>query len=166
MATTFVKIASVTVGSGGAASMTFSSIPQTYTDLQLFVSGRSSDTNFGYLIKLNNTTNLYTGRWIEAVSSSTSSYNSANTLGGYLTYSTQTANTFCNSDAYFPNYSGSNNKSYSINTVQEGNSTSGVYSAMGAQLRSNTDAITSIVLTINTLFVEYTTATLYGIKSS
>jgi hypothetical protein len=40
MATTFIKIASVTVGSGGAASMDFTSIPSTYTDLVIKVSTR------------------------------------------------------------------------------------------------------------------------------
>ena len=164
MANTFIKIASVTVGAGGASSMTFSSIPQTYTDLKLLVSGRSSDGNFGYQIRLNNTTTSYSGRWIEGVGTSVSSYTNSDALGGYLTYSTQTANTFCNSEAYIPNYTGSTNKSYSIDTVQESNSATGVYLAMGAMLRSNTDAITSIVLTINTLFVQHTTATLYGIK--
>jgi hypothetical protein len=166
MPTTFVKIAGVTVGAGGAASMTFSSIPQTYTDLKLVVSGRSSDGNFGYLIRLNNALSPYSGKWIEGVNTSVTSYNTSNALGGYLTYSTQTANTFCNSEAYFPNYTGSANKSYSIDTVQESNSATGVYSAIGAQLWSDTSAITSIVLTINTLFVQYTTATLYGISNS
>jgi len=166
MPLTYYEIASVTVGSGGASSMTFSSIPQTYTDLKLVISGRSSDTNFGYQIRLNNTTTSYSGRWIEAVGTSPSSYTNSDALGGYLTYSTQTANTFCNSEAYIPNYIGSSNKSYSIDTAQESNSTTGVYSAMGAMLRSNTDPITSIVLTINTLFVQHTTATLYGIKNS
>ena len=159
-----IPISTVTVGSGGAANISFTGIPQTYTDLKLVVSGRSSDTNFGYLIKLNNTTTSYSGRWIEGVSTSASSYTNSDALGGYLTYSTQTANTFCNSEAYIPNYTGSTNKSYSIETVQEGNSATGVYLAMGAMLRSNTDAITSIVLTINTLFVQYTTAYLYGIR--
>jgi hypothetical protein len=166
MANTFVKIAAVTVGAGGSASMTFSSIPQTYTDLKLVISGRSSDGNFGYLIRLNNALSPYSGRWLEAVSSSVTSYANSNALGGYLDYSTQTADTFSSSEAYIPNYTGSNYKSYSIETMQESNSATGVYSAMGAQLWSDTSAITSIVLTINTLFVQHTTATLYGIKSS
>jgi hypothetical protein len=164
MATSFFKIASVTVGSGGSSSMTFSSIPQTYTDLKLVISGRSTDGNFGYLIRLNNALSTYAGRWLEGVGTSVSSYTSSNALGGYLTYSTQTANTFCSSEAYIANYTSSSYKSVSIETAQESNSATGVYLAMGAQLWSDTSAITSIVLTINTLFAQHTTATLYGIK--
>ena len=42
MATTYTLISSVTVGSGGAASIEFTSIPSTYTDLVLKLSARSS----------------------------------------------------------------------------------------------------------------------------
>jgi len=45
MATTYTLISSVTVGSGGAATMTFSSIPQTYTDLLVRVSARNTSTS-------------------------------------------------------------------------------------------------------------------------
>ena len=37
---TFTKIETITVGSGGAASVTFSSIPQTFTDLVMKISSR------------------------------------------------------------------------------------------------------------------------------
>ena len=47
MADTYTLISSVTVGAGGASSMTFSSIPQTYTDLVIKVSGRNADTGGG-----------------------------------------------------------------------------------------------------------------------
>jgi hypothetical protein len=166
MANTFTLIASSTVGSGGASSITFSSIPQTYTDLKLELSGRSSDGNFGVLIRLNNALSTYTGKFIEGVNTSATSYNSNNALGAYLNYSTQTANTFSSSSMYIANYTTSSNKSNSVDTVQESNSTSGVYSAIGAKIFADSSAITSIVLTINTLFVQYTTATLYGIKKN
>jgi hypothetical protein len=166
MPLTYYEIASVTVGAGGTSTITFSSIPQTYTDLKLVISGRSSDGNFGLLLRLNNALGTYASRWIEAVGTSATSYDSANGLGGYLNYSTQTSNTFSSSEAYIPNYTSSLNKTHSVETAQESNSTSGVYSAMGAKLFTDTSAITSIVLTINTLFVQHTTAYLYGIKNS
>jgi hypothetical protein len=43
MATTYEAIATVTVGSGGAADITFSSIPATYTDLVVKTSLRNAD---------------------------------------------------------------------------------------------------------------------------
>ena len=56
MANTYIKIASNTVGSGGVSSITFSSIPQTYTDLVIKASVRTSRgfTNDALSIKLNN----------------------------------------------------------------------------------------------------------------
>ena len=42
MANTYTLISSVTVGSGGASSIEFTSIPSTYTDLLLNFSGRSN----------------------------------------------------------------------------------------------------------------------------
>jgi hypothetical protein len=40
MATTYDLISSVTVGSGGAANIEFTSIPATYTDLVVLFSGQ------------------------------------------------------------------------------------------------------------------------------
>ena len=52
MATTYKAISTVTVGSGGAASITFSSIPATYTDLVLKISGRhDTSSDQGIFIK-------------------------------------------------------------------------------------------------------------------
>ena len=66
MANTYVAIATVTVGSGGAANITFSSIPQTYTDLLLSLSlrGAASQSFNDNLIKFNSSTANYTNRYI------------------------------------------------------------------------------------------------------
>ena len=45
MAVTYKLIETVTVGSGGAASIEFSSIPQTYTDLKVVYSLRSTNSS-------------------------------------------------------------------------------------------------------------------------
>ena len=44
MALTYTALASVTVGSGGAANIEFTSIPGTYTDLVMLVSLRDYDS--------------------------------------------------------------------------------------------------------------------------
>jgi hypothetical protein len=56
MANTFELITSSTVGSGGAASITFTAIPQTYTDLKILYSTRNSgsgDPWYQVLIQVN-----------------------------------------------------------------------------------------------------------------
>jgi len=52
MANTLKKIQTVTVGSGGAASIEFTSIPQTYTDLKLVVITQVLIKNLGHQIVL------------------------------------------------------------------------------------------------------------------
>jgi hypothetical protein len=164
MATTMKLIASSTVGAGGAANINFTSIPQTYTDLCLKVFGRSTSTTFGILLNFNGTTSGYTGRWIEGDGANVIGYPTSNELGGYISYSPNTANVFGMIEVYIPNYALSTNKSYVINSAQESNTTT-AYSTLGAQLLSNTAAITSINMSINgsNNFAEYSSAYLYGI---
>ncbi len=168
MPDTFIKIASVTVGSGGAASMSFSSIPSTYTDLCVKISGRSSRTGVGYddlNFSLNGSTSSFSTRSIQGSGSSVSSFNSTNFLG-QLDTAANTSSTFTSVDFYIPNYAGSTNKSFTSDSVQEDNATT-AYSNLVAGLWSNTAAITSITLNPGVgSFVQYSTATLYGIKNS
>ena len=53
MANTYTLISSVTVGSGGASSIDFTSIPATYTDLCLVWSGRSAGSDVDTKITFN-----------------------------------------------------------------------------------------------------------------
>ncbi len=167
MANTFVLIASVTVGSGGAATIDFTSIPSTYTDLLLFASTRPDGTDTWINISFNGSTSNFSSIRITAdgssVSSASAATNFANILNGRSSY---TANTFSNGSLYIPNYAGSNNKSFSTDSVNENNATEAV-TALIAGLRSNTAAITQITLTPNSgSFVQYSTAYLYGISNS
>jgi hypothetical protein len=57
-----------------------------------------------------------------------------------------TANTFGNIQIYFPNYAGSTNKSYSVDSVTENNETV-AYQTILAGLWSNTAAITTATFT-------------------
>lgn len=166
MATTFVKIATVTVGAGGASSMVFSSIPSTYTDLLVDVSGRSSNASVSQstYIKFNSITTGYSSRNLYGSGASAASNSSTDGyIGEFVTGSTATASTFGSGLIYIPNYAGSNNKSYSVDWVTENNATT-AYAGFTAGLMSNTAAITDITITAN--FVQYSTATLYGISKS
>lgn len=175
MATTYKAIATVTVGSGGASNITFSSIPQTYTDLCLKVSMRNTIA-LTYAVPTfrfnGNTSTIYTNRRVLGSGSGTGSTADANISYGILAIgqaATSTANTFGNYELYIPNYSGSINKSWSIDQVSENNATE-AYAVLWAGSWANTSAINQIVILDATggagNIVEHSTATLYGIKNS
>ena len=169
MADTFVKIASVTVGSGGASSIDFTSIPSTYTDLCIKLSGRINSTNVGWYdanITFNGSGSSYTGRYLYGNGSST--YSGTETSITVRTSSNVvTANTFGNAEIYIPNYAGSNYKSVSIDQVAENNATLGL-DMITTSLWSNTAAINQVTLTpiSSTTWLQYSTAVLYGISNS
>jgi len=170
MATTYQLISSVTVGSGGASSMDFTSIPQTYTDLLLFVTARNTGNGSGLQLRFNGGNSNYSDRWLEGNGASVSSgTNGAGGTYGYcglISNSSTTSNTFANNFIYIPNYTGSTNKSYSADGVNENNATT-AYQDLIAGLWSNTAAITQVTLypSLNS-FAQYSTAYLYGIKNS
>ena len=170
MPTTYEAIATVTVGSGGAASIDFTSIPQTYTDLLLKLSARSTHSSIDPCrVTFNSSSSGYSYRSIFADGSSVASYSGSSQSWlevQYIPGTAQTASTFNNAEIYIPNYAGSSNKSASLDAVQENNATT-AYIVPMAWLWSNTSAITSITLALsNGNFAQYSTATLYGIKNS
>jgi hypothetical protein len=172
MANTFTKIASVSVGSGGAATIDFTSIPSTYTDLVVKLSARGDAGAISRSVYLtfNSLTTSYSDRYLQgdgsAASSGSNSGGTTKIYAGECTASTATSNTFGNQEIYIPNYAGSSNKSVSVDAVAETNATT-QYMSLVAGLLANSAAITSLTLTPGTgNFVQYSTATLYGIKNS
>jgi hypothetical protein len=170
MPDTFIKIASVAVGSGGAATMAFSSIPSTYTHLVLVTSNRLTGSNPTVNLRFNSDTtqtNYY--RKILLNYGAGVSTNSTNDQGGagYATYSGYTASTFASTSILIPNYLSANQKSYSADSVAENNSASDYFSGIFAGLWNGTAAITGITIypADSTNWVQYSTATLYGIKN-
>ncbi len=168
MANTYVKIASVTVGSGGAASMDFTSIPATYDDLVLKVSHRAT-VNIGIaavLLQYNGNSSSYSYRRILGDGNTAASATDTISAVAIAQGGNATANTFGNLEIYIPNYAGSTNKSASADNGNETNGTT-EYLTLIAHLWSNTAAITSIkILLTSGNFAEHSTATLYGIKKS
>lgn len=174
MATTYEAIATVTVTGATAADIEFTSIPATYTDLVVKLSGRTNrtgDTNADIGITFNGNTANYSLRDLygngSAAGSRLNPVATSSIADIFATAVNSTANTFSNFEMYIPNYAGSTNKSVSIDTTNETNAT-GNWSLLVAGLWSNTSAITSIKFTpLNSdSFVQYSTATLYGIKNS
>jgi len=167
MAVTYNKIASVTVGSGGAADIEFTSIPGTYDDLKIVFSSRvDSSASSRVDVSFNGSTSSFTNRWLFGNGSTASSFTNFGRGGGQSSVSGDTANTFANNEIYIPNYAGSTNKSYSADGVTETNGTQ-AYQHLIAGLWSDTSAITAIKLVPGAgNFVEHSTAILYGISNS
>jgi hypothetical protein len=177
MANTFDKIASATVGVGGAATIIFTSIPQTYTDLIVKVSGRvdsgTATQSMAMAFNFAAQGNVWSQKWVNsdgAVGYGSGSYSGASALYPfYMPAASATANTFGNGEFYITNYSSTTkNKSVVTDGVTENNATSSgsQRSEFGAMLFADNTAVTSITLYGNTNFVQHTVATLYGIKNS
>lgn len=163
MTTTYTLIGKQTVGANGASSVTFSSIPQTYTDLVVKCSTRASGGTAyqDYRITLNG--NSTTFKRVFGTGSSSGSDSNANieAVGN-----TATASTFSNDEIYIPNYAGSNNKSFSIDNVSENNATE-AYAMLIAGILANTAAVTSLALAPTSgNFAQYSTFYLYGISNN
>lgn len=163
-----IPISTVVVGSGGASSIEFAGIPQTYTDLVLKLSARGtrSATECEVRITINSSSTSYSNRAIQGNGSSASSFTYSTTFyyNGEVSASTATSSTFGSAEIYFPNYTSSNYKSISSDTVSENNATS-AFITMVAGLWSNTSPIASIsiVPSFNN-WAQYSSATLYGIR--
>ena len=176
MANTYINIASQTLGSS-AASVTFSSIPSTYTDLILLGSIRDTEgsaVSRNLQIRANNdATAIYSFTRIYGTgSTAVSDYNTSRTQFVVETYgsngSTSTANTFASFQLYIPNYTSSVNKPAYFISVVENNSATG-YINSTAQLYRNTSAISQLQIRShsgNSTIATGSSFFLYGIKNS
>jgi hypothetical protein len=171
MPSTYIQIGTAqVVGSGGAASMTFTSIPATYTDLVVKISARgvNGDPYCYTSLALNTVTTNQTARGLNGTASSASSFTATN-FQFFINGNTSTASTFSNNEFYIPNYAGSTNKSLSLDGVFESNSSSADnnYLQLMADLWSSTAAITSITITgVSGNLAQYSSAYLYGVSNA
>jgi hypothetical protein len=163
-------IATTTVGSGGAASVTFSSIPATYTDLIIVASARhTSSTADNLIAQLNGTTSGYTSLYLGGTGTGIQNY-TAGSLGitsgllmGNIGGSAYTANTFQASQLTIPNYSGTAAKICVANGGFENNGSTG-YHSITTSRSTVTAAITSILIKSSAYnLAEYSTFSLYGV---
>lgn len=163
---TYTKIATVTVGSGGSATMSFSNIPQTFTDLKLVMSTRGGTAGSGdnILVSINSSSTTFTFRQLYGTGSAAGSVSGSYAAAGYSTNASSTASTFASTEIYIPGYTSGNYKSFSVDTVTENNATAAT-SALTANLWSTVSAITSLSFSQQYTgnFQQYSSATLYGI---
>lgn len=170
MANTYTLISSNVLASV-VSTVSFTSIPATYTDLLLRCSVRRNDsgTNITADLRFNSdsATNYSIIRLQGDGAAATSSLSSSNTsapIRGIGTISTDTANTFGSCDFYIPNYLVSQNKPFSVYPVSENNATTAYITPL-AGLWRNTAAITSLSLA-GADFAIGSSFYLYGIKNS
>ena len=168
MPTTMQLISAQTLTSA-SASVTFSSIPQTFTDLKCVMSVRTTNsaTNGSVLVGFNGTSNStnWSIRYLEGSGASASSGTGTSGVVGYPPAANATASTFGNLEVYVPNYTASVNKSLSVDSVMENNATT-AYADLIAGLWSNTSAISSIQITPGSgNFAIGSSFYLYGISS-
>jgi hypothetical protein len=171
---TYKLISSITVGSGGAATATFSSIPQTYTDLYIVFSPHNTRSNYissDMALGINGSTASVTQRCVFSSSSGVNSSAGIQALfqGGYDSLVANQNLVFGPTSIYFPNYTSSNFKSMSVDFTAEGATTDKDQARNGftALLWSNTAAITSITIeSTSHTFVQHSTFYLYGINNS
>ena len=170
------SIATTTVGSGGTSTITFSSIPSTSTHLQIRAFGHTNRSTGGVIdgtrITFNSDTGSnYTGHTLQGDGASASAFaegasqtktvvyglagnnSSASTFGTFVTDILDYANT-------------SKYKTLRALAGSDNNGSGTVFLTSG--LWMSTSAITSISMTPNagTLFNEYTSFALYGIKGN
>ena len=166
-------IATTTVGSGGATGIEFASIPQTYTDLLLVMSMRTSRSSVAdyAAISFNSSTSSFSLRVLtgDGSAASSASYTSSpdSRIAGQIVGNSATASVFSNGSLYIPNYTSSNNKSYFYDAARENNTTANEM-GLGAGLWSSSAAITSITITSwgSATISQYSSVSLYGIKNS
>lgn len=169
MPNTMTLIATITVPTDTSSQINFTSIPQTYTDLFILLSGRDTATGsygFQQFIRFNSdTATQYSSRRLYGLGNSTGSANQSGAdaiMSGTNTSDSATANTFSSTSFYIPNYAGSTYKSVSIDNVSENNATNADQTLI-AGLWSKTNAITEVNLLRWSGWKAGSTASLYGI---
>ena len=165
MATTYEKIATTTLGSANN-SITFSSIPSTYTDLRVVIAPKAAATVYYMACQFNGDTATnysFTSLYGDG-SSAVSSRNTSQTEIGIIWFNgaTTTIPAFATIDVF--SYAGSTFKTI-LGTNSADNNGSGTVERNVGLWRS-TSAITSIKLfdtSVGRQMATGTTATLYGI---
>ena len=159
----------IEVGSGGAASITFSSIPQDYTDLYLVCSLRvASGTSYYWDVDLNlngESARNWRGLYTTGSSPASSSSSAFNIIGG-ANGNAATASTFANISTYIGNYTSTGVKALSSDGVVENNSGLSFLLSINANTITNSAAVDTLTLAVaSNTFAEYSSATLYGITA-
>lgn len=174
MAATYEPIATTSISSN-TASITFSSIPSTYTDLIIMANLRCTSSNYLTGLQFNSdnamppTGTNYSNTMLGGDGTSTTSWRetSHGFIGLNVNGATSAANTTTTYIIHINNYS--NTTTYKTVLSRQGTATQEIYAAVG--LWRNTAAINSFTLINDTTtgrnyYASGTVVTLYGIKAA
>lgn len=154
---TYEPIATTTTG--GTSSVTFSSIPQTYTDLLVIVN-TFEPTNYASMsITVNgDTSSSYSGSRITGDGSSAASGRSTNSTNWYISQ-------IWDGTVVRVNIMNYTNTNVFKSAISRGDA-SGQWTMASSHLWRNTNAITSLTVSRGGNFTSNSTFTLYGIKAA
>lgn len=165
-------ISTVTVGAGGAANISFSSIPSDATDLLLLVSARSSWTGHDDLtVQINNnTSSIYSFKSLRGSGSGAVFQQFTNDtiiIAGQTTGTALTADVFSNASIYLSNYASSNTKPITSEAVNENNAATAFQTIMAGVVGTGSP-ISSIQLDTGNggSFLQHSSASLYKITKA
>ena len=169
---TYTLISSTTLSST-SASVVFSSIPSTYTDLAIRASVRSDSagtTVHDFTYRINGlTTSIYSKTQVTGNGSAAQSYRQTTTrfiFENMLDGASATTNTFSNLEIYIPSYAAAYNKQIPHFGVSENNATLSGINAMAGYYIDSTAISQLEFYTSGYNFVSGSTFYLYGIKNS
>lgn len=179
---TMTKLQTVTVGVGGTTTVTFSNIPQGYTDLKVLMSARTAGSNGGRdyaVFRINgDTTTAFNRKWMYGFDNnvSGSGSNTTETFGSTITLpDSAVTNLFSNNQITFYNYSSNNYKTIVSETNATKTASATFILGFSSTTWQNSAPITSLSFTavlngdsasLTGTFVENSTFTLYGIKNA
>jgi hypothetical protein len=169
----YESIATTTVGSGGSSSISFTSIPSTYTHLQVRLISRttiaSTSANVQVTFNSDTTSGNYSFHRLIGDGSSASSYGQSGLDNIVLSAGANSGTSvFGNGVLDILDYANTNKyKTTKILTGLERNNATDSYVMFRSQVWTSTNAITSMTFTPSSgNFVEYSQFALYGIKGS
>ena len=171
---TYTQIASTTIGTASSSSVVFSSIPSTYTDLVMVITGKNTATGYGWGLQYNSDTAAnYSWTMIEGSGTAATSVRGSGTgafgQSIYFVANQGISNSLSNAIVSIQNYS--NTTTYKTNLIRQNNPSSTTYPGLSAVvgLWRNTAAINSITLMVpaaGTTIASGTTLSLYGITAA
>lgn len=163
----FESIATVNVGSGGAGTVSFTSIPSTYKHLQIRAILRNAGDGLNSTITFNSdTASNYTYHYLlgDSSSASTSGTGSSSTAT-YLQVpgSAQTASVYGATVIDILDYSNTN-KYKTVRNLQGYDLNGDGRIALWSSVWTNTSAISNITFSNGVNFAQYSSFALYGVK--